>query len=166
MDYEQAASYWEKKDAAGARMDRQALLEEAERFISARSTCALATGSGSFVRCTPIEYSYLDGQFWMFSEGGLKFRALAENKNVCLAVFDGYGGFGGLGGMQVTGTARIVEPWSEDYCRLLAFKKIPEEALRQLPSPMYLLAVTPARIDFLNSDFKKQGFDARQHIDF
>jgi hypothetical protein len=31
---------------------------------------------------------------------------------------------------------------------------------------MYLIRVVPESIDFLNSDFKKQGFDSRQHLDF
>ena len=28
-----------------------------EEYIRANNTCALATGAGSYVRCTPIEYS-------------------------------------------------------------------------------------------------------------
>ncbi len=166
MDYNEAASYWEKKDAQARHMDRQSLVEAAEKFISAHNTCALAAAAGDFVRCTPIEYSYKDGKFWMFSEGGLKFRALEANKNVCLAIFDNYGGFGELGGMQVTGAAELTEPWSAEYTELLAFKNIPEKALRGLPNTMHLIKVTPRRIDFLNSDFKKLGFDSRQSIDF
>jgi hypothetical protein len=166
MDYKQAAGYWEDKDAAAKQMDRAALLAQTEKFILAHNTCALATGYGDFVRCTPIEYTYLDGCFWLLSEGGLKFSALERNKNVCLAVFDAYTGFGKLGGMQVTGTAQTVEPWSEEYLKLLEYKKIPAAALRGLPHTMYLIKITPSRIDFLNSDFKKQGFDSRQYIVF
>lgn len=58
-----------------------------EEYILANKTCALATGAGEFVRCTPIEYTYHHGAFWMFSEGGEKFAALEKNKNVCLAIF-------------------------------------------------------------------------------
>lgn len=165
MDYKKAASYWLKKDEESARMGREELLAAAESFIAARNTCALAAGSGDFVRCTPIEYSYFGGSFWMMSEGGLKFRALETNKNVCLAIFDPYSGFGELGGMQVSGTAETVEPWTPEYTEFLAYKKIPQEALKKLEHPMYLIKVRPVSIDFLNSAFKKQGFDSRQHLD-
>ena len=84
---EDAASYWEKKDRNSVKLDRDTLKAMAEEYIQANNTCALATGTGEFVRCTPIEYSYHDGCFWMFSEGGEKFRALARNPQVCLTVF-------------------------------------------------------------------------------
>ena len=72
----------------------------------------LATGTGDYVRCTPIEYSWHDGCFWMFSEGGKKFIGLEKNPNVCLAIYNKYEGFGKLHGMQVMGTAELVEPFS------------------------------------------------------
>lgn len=100
----------------------------------------------------------------MLSEGGLKFRGLEGNKNVCLAIYDGYRGFGQLGGMQISGIAELVEPWTGEYMDLLAFKKIPAENLKKLKTPLYLIKVTPTRIDFLCSEFKKLGFDSRQYL--
>ncbi len=164
MDYKKAAYYWAEKDAKASPMDRDALLAEIEKFIMAHNTCALATGFGDFVRCTPIEYNYKDGRFWLFSEGGMKFRALEDNKNVCLAIYDGYVGPGQLGGMQIAGTAELVEPWTGEYMDLLAFKKIPVESMKKLPDVMYLIKVTPVCIDFLCSEFKKSGFASRQHL--
>lgn len=165
-EYEEAALYWQMKDAEGKKADRETLLREIGAYIAANDTCALATGAGAFVRCTPIEYSWRDGAFWMFSEGGLKFAALEQNPNVCLAIFDKYGGFGKLHGMQVTGEARIIEPFTDQYVRAAEVKNIPIEALKKLPSPMHLICVLPTAIDFLSSDFKELGFDVRQHIDF
>jgi hypothetical protein len=164
MDYQKAASYWMEKDEHAAQMNHNELLAEIEKFIMEHNTCAFATGCGDFVRCTPIEYNYKDERFWLLSEGGLKFHALEDNKNVCLAIYDGYCGFGNLGGMQITGTAELVEPWSDEYMDLLQFKKIPAENLKRLPVTMYLIKVTPNRIDFLCSEFKKLGFDSRQHL--
>ena len=63
-----------------------------EEYIQCNNTCALATGYGDFIRCTPIEYSWHNDAFWMFSEGGKKFVGLEENKNVCLAIYDRYDG--------------------------------------------------------------------------
>ena len=46
--------------------------------------------------------------------------------------------------------------------RYAAFKKIPLDALKKLPSPMNLICVTPTRIDALFSNFKKDGYSVRQ----
>jgi len=166
MDYQKAASFWDEQAKSAAVMERRALEEETDAFLASRNTCALATGWGSFVRCTPLEYSWWKGRFWIFTEGGHKFTALAENKNVCLAVFDSYSGFGRLGGVQVTGRAELIEPWSEDYTAALAHKHIPASALRQSDHTMYLLCVTPVHMDILFSAFKAKGFSARQELDF
>ena len=65
-EYIQAANYWKQKDAQAVKMDRETLEKEVEAYIQENNTCALATGSGEFVRCTPLEYSYHDGAFWIF----------------------------------------------------------------------------------------------------
>ena len=75
---------------------------------------------------------------------------------------DCYDGFGNLRSLQVTGIAAMVEPFSEEYNAHAAFKKIPLDALKKLPSPMNLFCVTPTRIDALFSDFKKDGYSVRQ----
>ncbi len=77
-------------------MPKEQLKEKIEAYIQANNTCALATGAGNFIRCTPLEYSYHDEKFWIFSEGGEKFIGLCKNENVCLAIFDKYEGFGKL----------------------------------------------------------------------
>jgi nitroimidazol reductase NimA-like FMN-containing flavoprotein (pyridoxamine 5'-phosphate oxidase superfamily) len=165
MDYEKAATYWIEKDKGSVKMDADALRQKITAFIYKHNTCALAVAAGDFVRCTPIEYNYVDDSFYLFSEGGLKFKALKDNKNVCLAIYEEYQGFGKLNGLQVTGTAEIVEPWSEEYLKLLAFKKIPETAMRRLPEPMNLIKIVPAAMEFLCSDLKNEGYGSRQHLD-
>lgn len=164
MDYEAAANYWIEKDKDAVKMDREELLPEIEAFLKKHKVCALATAVGEFVRCTPIEYNYVDGCFYLFSEGGLKFRALEKNKHVCLAVYEESAGFGNLAGLQVTGTAEIVAPWSEEYVKIVEFKKIPVEALKKLPQPINLIKIVPEDFEFLNSDFKKKGFSSRQQL--
>ena len=93
-EYERAANYWKEKDAQSKKLDQDALKKTVEEYIQANNTCALATAAGDFVRCTPLEYTYHDDCFWIFSEGGEKFYALEKNKNVCLVIFDKYEGFG------------------------------------------------------------------------
>ena len=164
MDYDEAASYWIQKEKDSVRMDEELLKNKIEQFIAAHNTCALATACDGFVRCTPIEYNYIGGFFYLFSEGGLKFKALKENKQVALAIYESYGGFGKLKRLQVTGSAEIVEPFSGEYLKLLEHKKIPLEAMKKLPQPMHLIKIIPSGYDYLDSDLKKEGVSFRQHI--
>lgn len=164
MDYKKAASYWTDKEAGAVKAAPEYARQKAEGYINSHKTCALATGRGDFVRCTPIEYNYYKGAFYLFSEGGIKFLALEKNKNVCLAIFDEYSGFSALNGMQIAGKAEMIELWSDEYRELLAFKKIKEEAIRKMDYPMYLIKIVPTEIDFMSSDFKKEGYSYRQKI--
>ena len=165
MDFDSAADYWELKDKDSVKMEVSALKDKIEAFIGANKTCALATASSDMVRCTPIEYNYLDGCFYLFSEGGLKFKGLKENKNVGLAIYEAYAGFGKLKGLQVVGTASMVEPFSEEYLKVMEYRKIPVEAMKKLPQPMNLIKVSPTSYDYLDSSLKDEGVGVRQHLD-
>ena len=164
--YEQAASYWEKKDLNSVKLDREQLLKAVEAYITANDTCALATGAGEFIRCTPIEYLYVEGAFWLFTEGGEKFKGLEKNNNVCLAIFDKYEGFGKLKGMQVTGKAVLIDPFTDTYVRIAGVKKISAQMLPKIQTMLHLIKVQPEKIEYLNSDFKKMGYDSRQKLIF
>ena len=166
MDFDKASRFWIDKEAA-SKVAPDAR-EKLENFIKEHKVCALATGAGGYVRCTPIEYNFIDGMVYLFSEGGMKFKGLKDNKNVCLAIFDaGYKvGFGELHSAQISGTAELVEPFSEEYLKLLQYKHIPEEMIRKMPEPMHLIKITPVEADFLDTDFKKDGYDARQKVVF
>lgn len=95
----------------------------------------------------------------MFSEGERKFIGLEKNSHVCLAIYDKYDG---LAISEACRSPAMVEPFSEEYNAHAAFKKIPLDTLKKLPSPMNLICVTPTRIDALFSDFKKDGYSVRQ----
>ena len=163
-EYQAAARYWEEKDAVSVKLEQDTLRAMAEKYIQSNNTCTLATGTGDYVRCTPIEYSWHDHCFWMFSEGGKKFIGLGNNPHVCLAIYDRYTGFGTLHGMQITGLAELVEPFSDTYNAHAAWKNIPLETLRKLSSPMHLIRVRPTRIECLFSDFKELGGSPRQTL--
>lgn len=164
-DYDKAAARWASKEASSVRMPADELRAEADAFLSSRNTCALACGAGDFVRCTPLEYVWRDGSFWIFSEGGLKFRALKLNKNVSLAVFEPYGGFGKLASAQVTGTVELIDPESDEFAEAVAAKGLPASALPKLRGMLHLIRVTPSRIDYLCNELKSRGFDSRQWIE-
>lgn len=78
-EYQTAANYWKNKDRV--EMPKEQLKKIITEYIQANNTCALATGTGDYERCTPVEYSYHDGKFWIFSEG---YNAHAEYKKIPL----------------------------------------------------------------------------------
>jgi Pyridoxamine 5''-phosphate oxidase. len=166
-EYKKAADFWKAKESK--EMPVEQLKPIVEEFLRSSAVCALATGTGDYVRCTPLEYSYHDGKFWIFTEGGEKFIGLEKNKNVSLAVFEKNPDFGELKSVQVMGTAKLIESMSAEYVAHAEYKKIPVAVLQKLADqghPMYLLCITPVRMDVLFSDFKKQGYDSRQKLDF
>ena len=164
-EYDRATEYWTEREDAEKRMPEDELRDAIDGFLAAHSTCALATGSGDFVRCTPLEYAWRDGAIWIFSEGGLKFHGLRDNKNVSVAVFEPYTGFGKLASAQVTGAAEIIDADDPAFAAAAAAKGIPAAALEKVAARLHLIKVSPSRIDYLSSDLKAQGYDARQHLE-
>lgn len=164
--FEDAAAYWDRKDAgrdASKVMPEGELREVVDEFLAGHDTCALATATlDGRVRNTPLEYAWADGAVWIFSEGGRKFAGLAENPNVCVAVFEPYAGFGKLAGAQVTGVAEVVDPGSPEFLAAAVRKGIPEARVGKLAQMLHLIKVVPTRIDVLLSELKDQGYDSRQ----
>lgn len=166
-DFERAASYWDCKEAARSDsevMPREDLRVEINRFLREHNTCALATGAGDYVRCTPLEYLWEDGAFWIFSEGGRKFVGLERNANVSLAVFEPYEGFGRLASMQVMGKAEVVDPASPEFTRALGYRGIPASKADKIAQMLHVIKVTPVEADYLCSALKEKGYDFRQHL--
>lgn len=166
IDWEAAANHWTAKEAYEARMPEGELLDKINGFLAGHKVCALACAGAGIVRNTPVEYLYAEGAFWIFSEGGLKFKALHANRDVCLAVFDDNPSFGSLAGLQVTGRADVLEPFSVKYVHACELRGIPAERLEKLPFTMNIIKVVPVRYDYLDSSLKDCGYPSRQHIDF
>lgn len=162
QEFDQAESFWDRKDAAEKKMNREEIYTWIDEFLSSHKILALATASEDFVRCTPLEYSWHDGALWIFTEGGKKFHGLRKNRHAAAAVFDPDGSFGGLQSLQIDGTVEFIDVDSEEYQSAAAFRHIPMETLRKLPEPMYLLKIIPSEIICLNSAFRKQGYGSRQ----
>ena len=166
-EYKAAADFWKTKERS--EMPEEQLKSAVEEYLCSSSVCALATGTGDFVRCTPLEYSFHDDRFWIFTEGGEKFIGLAGNNNVSLAVFEKNTDFGKLKSVQVMGVAGIIEPMSDEYIAHAEYKRVSVEVLQNLADrgqPMHLLCIEPVRMDVLFSDFRKQGYDSRQVLNF
>lgn len=67
------------------------------------------------------------------------------------------------------GIAKLIEPMSKKYIAHAEYNKIPVTTLRKLMDqghPMRLLCIVPMRMDVLFFDFKNQGYDSMQKLDF
>lgn len=144
-------------------MNRRELIDEINKFITSHNTCTLATGSGDFVRNTPIEYTFYKDNIYFISEGGFKFKGILQNPNVCIAIFNNYTSMKELKGMQISGESQIIDAWSNEYIELMKFKGLNIEVLKNLPVNLNLIKVVPHVFEFLNTDFKEKGMDSKQY---
>ena len=166
VDIEHFKNFWIEQQKTAVHMDRAAAFAHIENFIRNHNTCALATGYGDYVRATPIEYTYMDGCFYLYSEGGAKFRGLEKNKNVSLAIFEYYGDVRDSHGLQVMGEAELYPPRCELFKKVLAFKGIPYDVMKAAKVDVCLIKITPKEYEMYDTDFVKEGFDVRQIVRF
>jgi hypothetical protein len=125
----------------------------------------LATGSFGRIRATPVEYIYNQGQIYILSEGGEKFANLLFSSKISMAVYEDYTDINNLLGIQITGQADIVEEMTE-YKHVIKLKGMDMKFVRSLPTDLHVIRVDMEKVEFLNSDFKKQGYSTRQVLKF
>ena len=163
-DFHHFQNFWIEQQKNAKHMDRDAAWAHIEGFIKVHNTCGFATGYGDYVRCTPIEYTYMDGCFWFVSEGGSKFIGLEKNRNVSLAICEYYGNPKDSHGLQVMGRAEFYSNTSDEFKKLLAFKGIPYDVLKAAAVEVAVVRVVPTKFEMYDTDFVKQGFDVRQIV--
>ena len=146
-------------------MDPDELTSIIDDYIEAHTTLALATAGKGNVRCTPLEYIYHDGVFYIVTEGGLKFRSLLSNDDISAAIFEPYdGSMDHISGLQFSGKAVIVERGSDEYWEVLGQKHVTREACENLPVELFIVRIIPLRYEFLSSKFNEDGYDAKQFV--
>ena len=160
MNYEKAAAFWTEKDKNAVKMPKNELHAAIEDFIKAHNTCALAVADGDFIRCTPLTYKYRAGKFIIFSEGGLKFRALKENKYVALAIYDEYKGPGSAKSLQVTGIATVIGADDPNYAAQLDSLDINAAHMQKLH--LTLILITPITLEYLDAALRDKSYSPRQ----
>lgn len=153
---------WKRRLKDVCDMPESDLQKQLETLLKAHNTCTLCTGFGSRVRATPIEYTYDSGALYFLTEGGEKFANLAVNPHVSIAVYQEYTGFGQLESVQIEGTAKSVEVFSEEYVRIISTKGYSVSNLKAMPLRLNMLKVVPERIELLKSDLKKSGHSVKQ----
>ena len=145
------------------KLPHEVVRQAVEQFLTSHNTASLATGSGTSVRCTPIEYIYREGKMYLFSEGGLKFANLYRNRHVSLSVYDPFTGLSSLSGMQLTGTADWYGPGDKEYEQALAVRHLTRERVERMPVVLHALVITLDQAEFLWHGFSKQKGAPRQY---
>jgi hypothetical protein len=82
-----------------------------------------------------------------------------------MAIYEDYTDRDSLCGIQITGQANIVEEMAE-YRRVIKIKGMDMHFVKSLPLDLHLIRVDIEKVEFLNSDFKKQGYSIRQVLEF
>ncbi len=163
MNYEAAAEFWIEKDKDAVKMPPDELRKELDAFLKDEKVCTLAVADGDFIRCTPLTYAYREGRFYIFSEGGRKFRALAKNKNVALEIHAEYRGLGTAKSVQVTGEAEVIGADDEDFIARANAAGMNGASLKKMG--LILIVVTARKLEYLNSELRKRGYCPRQQLD-
>lgn len=140
----------------------EAAWQALEEFLTSHTTGVLATGQGRDIRTTPIEYVYWNKKLYLFSEGGRKFVNLYRSSCVSFSVFEPFSGFQKLAGLQLSGTARMLEPGDEAYAAAAAVRGISEERLQNMPVILHGIEISPSEAVFLWGPFAKMGKAVRQ----
>lgn len=166
VDIEHFKNFWIEQQKTAVHMEPEKSFAHIENFIKNHNTCALATGYGDHIRNTPIEYTYMDGKFYLYSEGGMKFVGLEQNSNVCLAIFEYYGDPRDSHGLQVMGTATLYPPRCDLFKKVLEFKGIPYDVMKAAKVDVCLIEITPSVMEMYDTDFVKEGYDVRQYAFF
>ena len=141
------------------------LMDRIEAFIDRHNTLDLAVSSENFVRLTPLEYIYIDGEFYIITEGGLKFRGLLLSESVSCAIYDRADGAGIPESLQMQAKASIIERGSAEYWRILAMKGLGKAEMATLPVTLFVIKITPQQYAFLSPSFRDKGMDVRQTLD-
>lgn len=138
------------------------LKNDIEAFLKEHNMCTLCTGSTDMVIGTPIEYMYEAGNMYIITEGGRKFINILKNDEVSAAVYNEYEGFAKLKGLQLKGKVEIISIDNPEYDRILKMKKLRPENVKNLNMIMNVLRIKLERADFLCSEIKTKGYDAKQ----
>lgn len=149
-------------DAPVKTLPRQELKARIDEFVLRHDACALACASEGFVRNTALDFRYVDGIFYIVSEGGQKFHAILRNPQVSLLVYDSPKQGGNVTSVQVTGRAYRVPMWSEEYVQILEKTWGNVEIRRNSLVRLNVLKIIPDRMEYFSYTLKPCGVDLKQ----
>lgn len=154
------------RDCLTKKADNNIIKSSIEQFLKSKNTCTLITGANCSFRGTVLEYLYEDRSLYIITEGGKKFCNILVNPEVKACVYNYYKNMGELQGILLSGRAYIIDKESYLYSHVMEKRGLKPEVLGKLPAELNLLRIKLSEAEFLNSNFKKMGCEAKQVYKF
>lgn len=149
------------RDAGDTKLPPPELKQYIEKLLNGHKYCTLCTGYGDRVRGTAVTYKYHDGHIYIICEGAAKFANLILNDNVCISMHAPFQGVG-TAGLQFTGKAKILDPASEAYRRMMEIKGSDYQRLTSLPWIVWGLDIKLEKAEFWWAAWRNQGIGPKQ----
>lgn len=150
------------RDAGDVKLSPSKLKQHIEKFLGSHKYCTLCTAYGERVRGTVVSYKYHDRHMYIVCEGAAKFANLILNDNVCIALYAPYQGGRRPAGIQLTGKAKILDPASDAYRRMMEIKGSDYRRLTTLPWIVWGLDIKLEKAEFWWSEWRNQGIGPKQ----
>lgn len=116
-------------------------------FLKERKYGTLATSMNNIPRSSPVQYFVGQNMnIYIISVGGEKFKAIAENENVCLLVSDQFISHRKIKGVQVFGTAKTSLMDNKIYEELKL-----HNIYNEIKNGLNVIKIIPEEIVYLNS---------------
>lgn len=143
-------------------LPREELKARIDAFVLRHDACALACASDGFVRNTALDFRYMDGNFYIVSEGGQKFHAILRDPKVSLLIYDSPKQGGNVTSVQVAGRAYRVPMWSDEYVQILEKTWGNVQTRRNSLVRLNVLKIIPDRMEYFSYTLKPLDVDLKQ----
>jgi nitroimidazol reductase NimA-like FMN-containing flavoprotein (pyridoxamine 5'-phosphate oxidase superfamily) len=146
---------FEKMNRERKHLSKEELEKEIIDYLSKRQICSLATcGKDGVPRISVVNYVNEGLTFYIFSEGGDKFKNLKENNKVAIGVGDHYKAFDAMRGVNMWGIAEVFTEDTQEFTHYIKFfKPILEDLEKEIgfhmefPKGMLrIIRVTPTKM--------------------
>jgi nitroimidazol reductase NimA-like FMN-containing flavoprotein (pyridoxamine 5'-phosphate oxidase superfamily) len=103
---------------------RQELETEIEGYLQKKQPCSLATcGADGVPRVSVVDYAHEGLAIYIFSEGGWKFKNIAENNKVALGIGTSARTITSVRGLNIQGTAKVFTEDKPEFAHALKLFK-------------------------------------------
>ena len=136
-------------------------------FMRTQSMCVLATCSGDEPRASAVEFFPSGTIIYILTEGGRKIDNLRKNPQVSVAIHTQFTGWDSIKGVQITGVAEVAGPGSRAFDEgVEAYKKRRSLKSVSVPSFMYIIKISPRKIEYLDATLRAKGLDVKRVLEY
>lgn len=148
-------------------LSRDDLEQRITDFMATEGMCVLATCSMNVPRASAVEFFPAGTTLYILTEGGRKVENISENPVVSVAIHTQFIGWERIRGIQLTGIAEIGRHGSAIFSEgEAAYRKRKGEDARSIPEELYVIRITPVRIEFLDMTLKAEGLLPKHEIEY